>query len=183
MTTHTAKTPSDDLPSNGRSRLPFAQDDAAEPASAISVEERRRLERDLEVLRVQEQNLQAYESRLREWQAQLDQRQQGTRFMPAPVAAQLPTVSSGEVELREAWVKLHRARALLEVEQKHLVDDRLALREHEQALKLREAALVAREERIAEREKQLKPAASAPAAAASTRSPFAMAKSVLGMRA
>ena len=54
-----------------------------------------------------------------------------------------------------AWEKLHRARELLEAEQAHLRDDRIAQREFEAQLKRREEAVAEREARVAEREARL----------------------------
>ncbi|MBP6507413.1 MAG: hypothetical protein KA257_07590 [Opitutaceae bacterium] len=169
-----------------RSKSPFA-DALREPAELNPEEARHRLEQDSEALRLQEQNLHAYEMHLREWQTQLDQAQQGTRFgAPSSLTRfTIPSPQMGESTLQDAWTKLHRARALLEVEQKHVVDDRLAQREQEKALKQREETVVKREERIAALEQRL----AAPAGKGKikdttvTRSPFAVAKSMLGLKA
>lgn len=167
-------------------------DEVAQTEGAMSAETRHRLEQDLEALRVQEKNLLAYEMHLREWQAQLDQtvqQQQGTRFAaPSTLtrfvipAAQAP--QAGEGSLAEGWSKLHRARALLETEQRHLVDDRLALREQETLLKQREAALATRERRLEEQEERQRAALLIThKPVVSSRSPFAVAKSMLGLKA
>ncbi len=156
-------------------------------AATMDADTRRRLEQDLENIRTQEQNLLAYEMHLREWQAQLDQAQQGTRFAAPSSLTRftIPTPQAGEGNLQDAWTKLHRARALLETEQRHLVDDRLVLREQETLLKQREAALAAREQQVAEFEQhqQRQQAVLAVKPAGSSRSPFAMAKSMLGLKA
>lgn len=145
----------------------------------MNAETRRRLEEDLETLRVQEQNLLAYESHLREWQERLDQaaQQHGTRFIATPVAP------AGDGGLADGWAKLHRARALLEIEQRHMVDDRLALRDQEAQLKKREAALTTRERRLEEQEERQRAAHLVTKPAVSSRSPFAVAKSMLGLKA
>lgn len=149
------------------------------------------LQQDMAALREREDNLRAYEARLREFQARLDQAH-GAPVMSRPNFAPLvpfPTEARSEGALHAAWEKLHRARELLEVEQKHLVDDRLVLQENERVLKQREAALSAREAKIAAREQALPaPAKPKPKKAPSTmetltRAPFAMAKSVFGAKA
>lgn len=153
---------------------------------AMSTETRHRLEQDLETLRVQEQNLLAYEMHLREWQAQLDQAaQQGARFAPPSTLTRfvVPVAQPTDANLAEGWNKLHRARALLETEQRHLVDDRLVLKEQETLLKQREAALTARERRLEELEERQRAAVLMTKPTVSSRSPFAVAKSMLGLKA
>jgi hypothetical protein len=155
--------------------------------ATMDADTRRRLEQDLENIRTQEQNLLAYEMHLREWQAQLDQAQQGTRFAAPSSLTRftIPAPQAGEGNLQEAWTKLHRARALLEIEQRHLVDDRLVLREQEALIKQREAALEAREQRIAasEQQQQRQQVALDAKPLVSSRSPFAVAKSMFGLKA
>ncbi len=154
--------------------------------ATMDAKTRHRLEQDLETLRVQEQNLLSYEMYLREWQAQLDQSaQQGTRFTAPSSLTRFPIPISlpGEANLAEGWTKLHRARALLETEQRHLVDDRLALQDQEAVLKKREAALAAREQRLEEHEERQRAALLVTKPVVSSRSPFAVAKSMLGLKA
>jgi hypothetical protein len=54
----------------------------------------------------------------------------------------------GYAALQAAWDKLYRARALLEAEQAHLRDDRIALQGELDALEVRRQAVTAREMRI-----------------------------------
>jgi hypothetical protein len=92
----------------------------------------------------------------------------------------------GKAALQMAWDKLYRARALLEAEQAHMRDDRLALRAEIEALGEREQAVAAREAQIRRHEMELALArADAEEAKVSesaltrlTRAPFDMARSV-----
>lgn len=93
---------------------------------------------DMEALRTQEQNLRAYEVRLRGSQP------------PIPAATQTPF--AGQHEFDAERDKLSRLRALLEAERRSLVDERLLVREEKALLeqkavelKQREAWLVAQE--------------------------------------
>jgi hypothetical protein len=169
---------------------PAGETDKSVPA--LRPEEQRTLAEMIADLQVREQNLRAYEAHLREWQEHLDAaRAAGTPQRPSlhpfapPAAFVLPREDAG---LQAAWEKVHRARELLEAEQKHLVEDRLLLQEREEALKKREALLAAREARIVAREQATAPAAKlkakkpASAMEALTRAPFAMAKSVFGAK-
>ena len=163
-----------------------ATDSVARSEATMDAETRHRLEQDLDTLRVQEQNLLSYEMYLREWQAQLDQTaQQGTRFTAPSTLTRfpIPLAQTGEGHLAEGWTKLHRARALLETEQRHLVDDRLALRDQESVIKQREAALTARERRLEEQEERQRAAMLVTKPVVSSRSPFSVAKSMLGLKA
>jgi hypothetical protein len=54
----------------------------------------------------------------------------------------------GPTALQAAWDKLYRARSLLEAEQAHMRDDRIAIQGELDALELREQAVAARELRI-----------------------------------
>jgi DNA repair exonuclease SbcCD ATPase subunit len=168
--------------------------------AAAMAEERRRLQEDQEALRERESNLRDYESRLRSWQTQLD----AGRFGSVPAAqgmrASLPGLSftpspapAQDEGLQVAWEKLHRAREILEAEQNHLRDDRIAIRDMEAAVKQREEALAAREARLAEREALISAAMPPPAATAEagegesamsrlTRAPFDIARSVFGSK-
>lgn len=176
--------------------------------AATLAEERRRLLEDQDALRERESNLREYEERLRNWQAQLDAGRQGAipaaqglraalpgiSYTPAPVPAAVIGTESG---LQAGWEKLHRAREILEAEQNHLRDDRLALREIETTIKRREDAVTAREEQLRQREALIAAATTgsnseAIAEGASTtegsavsrltRAPFELARSVFGGR-
>jgi hypothetical protein len=95
----------------------------------------------------------------------------------------------GYAALQAAWDKLYRARALLEAEQVHLRDDRIALQGEVDALEVRRQAIVARELRI--QQIQLKEAlekeeqeekGSESTMAKLTRAPFEMARQVFGKK-
>jgi hypothetical protein len=141
----------------------------------------RQLAEDLEMMRQREDNLRAYETRLRVLQARLEG---GERHVPPP--APPPSLSrpplGAAAALDAAWARLHRARELLEVEQKHLVEGRLLLKEETQALARREAAVAEREARLAAAAPRPAPTAPAAdkagAAAGLTRAPFALARAV-----
>ncbi len=178
-----------------RTRTPFTTDPAAAAeVPAIAIAPQGSVASDLEALRVCEENLRAYEARLREWQDELEQAQQRV----SPRATTQPWVRRVEAALparSDAWQKLIRARELLEVEQKNLRDDRITLQGYEQQLKEREARLAERENRVAAREQALaaaRPSTPATPARAKkqataidslTRAPFALAKSVFGAKA
>jgi len=145
---------------------------------------------DLEALRACEENLRAYEQRLREWQDQLEQAQTHQQALPRRSANPWAMRAEATAPARQdAWQKLLRARELLEVEQKHLRDDRISLQGLEEQLKEREARLTAREARIAAREQQLAEVEIADKAKPAgplgslTRGPFALARSVFGAKA
>jgi hypothetical protein len=94
----------------------------------------------------------------------------------------------GQASLQEAWDKLYRARAILEAEQAHLRDDRIALQGGIESLDNREQALSARETWIRQYESQVAleqaeaevAKESASTIARLTRAPFDMARSVFG---
>lgn len=96
----------------------------------------------------------------------------------------------GYAALQAAWDKLYRARALLEAEQAHLRDDRIALQGELDALEVRRQAVIARELRIQqleinaalEREEAEEEAEKSPKSAMSklTRTPFDVARRVFG---
>lgn len=152
---------------------------------------------DIDALRFCEASLIAYEQRLREWQEQLEQAglERGTRRSSNPW---MQNVTATEPTRQDAWGKVVRARELLEIEQKHLRDDRIMIQGMEQQLKERETRLTAREAQLAAREtrvtareseldqcentKATKRAGKRPVAAlkALNRNPFALAKSVFG---
>jgi DNA repair exonuclease SbcCD ATPase subunit len=92
----------------------------------------------------------------------------------------------GTASLQEAWDKLYKARAILEAEQNHLRDDRIAVQGEIDALNAREQTVAAREQRIQQIELQAELArveeeerrASESPFSKLTRAPFRMAKSV-----
>jgi hypothetical protein len=147
-------------------RRPTPPDAPAE----LSAGSRWQLEIDLAGLRERESNLREYEARLRAWQEQLDAAGRGTAA-PTRSGAPLGLSSSpfavpNDFELRGAWEKLHRARALLEAEQKQLRDDRIVMRDTVAQLDRREAELTAREVAVTQREHQVAAAETAMTAAA-----------------
>jgi hypothetical protein len=172
---------------------------SAEKWAATLAEERMRLQEDQEALREREGNLREYETRLRMLQAEIEA---GRAMMPSPVAAtsrsaspmvQRPSTRSPFVDepaLATAWEKLHRAREILEAEQKNLRDDRISIRELEIMVKQRAEEVAEREARLAEREALLAAATPVPepvceeipvsAVSRITRAPFEMARSVFG---
>lgn len=96
----------------------------------------------------------------------------------------------GMASLQEAWDKLYKARSILEAEQTHLRDDRIALQGESEALRAREQTMAARELRIQQLELQAAlERADADAARESestiarlTRAPFEIARSVFGSK-
>ncbi len=176
---------------------------SSEKWAATLAEERKRLQEDMDALRVREENLREYEARLRALQAEIDAGRQHAAPVTSRPGSAVPFVRPGsrapfveqDAALQAGWEKLHRARELLEAEQAHLRDDRIAQREHETLLKQREHAVAERETRLAEREAMLREAApvapSAPSAPARveeegdsavarlTAAPFKMARAVL----
>lgn len=95
----------------------------------------------------------------------------------------------GQSALQVAWDKLYRARAILEAEQAHLRDDRIAIQGEVEALEMRERAVAAREMRVQQLELQAMLALdeeeakeeakeSQSALSKLTRAPFDMARSV-----
>jgi hypothetical protein len=60
----------------------------------------------------------------------------------------------GQTALQAAWDKLYRARSILEAEQAHLRDDRIALQGELESLEMRERSIAAREMRIRQLELQ-----------------------------
>lgn len=168
---------------------------SAEKWAATLVEERRRLHEDHEALRERERNLRDYESRLRLLQAEIESVRSAAAGPAAPAfrAPGFPRSSSGEdPALQGAWEKVHRAREILEAEQRNMRDDRIAIRDLEAQVKQREAAVAERELCLTEREALIVaampvPGSSADEAAMSavsrlTRAPFTLARSVFGLR-
>lgn len=113
---------------------------------------------------------------------------------PIPMGSGAPFESDsanpyGYAALQAAWDKLYRARALLEAEQAHLRDDRIAFQGEVDALEVRRQAIVARELRI--QQIQLKEAlekeeqeekGSESTMSKLTRAPFEMARQVFGKK-
>jgi hypothetical protein len=177
---------------------------SAEKWAATLAEERLRFQEDQEALREREENLREYESRLRMLQVEIEAGRNAAASQAAhvaPTARSTPPVFQrpssrapfGEdPALQAAWEKLHRAREILEAEQKNLRDDRIAIREMELMVKRREQDVSEREVRLAEREALVTAAMPASADAVVeghphvsavsriTRAPFDMARSVFG---
>lgn len=152
---------SPDLPNPGsQPPLKLPHRDGGEPSqqAGLSVPQME-LAADFEALREREMNLREYEERLRAWQAQLDARSSQPASAPGSSnpflqpSAQLPF--STDSLLASSWEKFHRARALLESEQKQMRDERMMMREAELNMKRREAAVAAYEEQLVAREKLL----------------------------
>lgn len=178
---------------------------STEKWAATLAEERRRLQEDMDALRERESNLREYESRLRVLQSEIEAGRVAAAAMgttsPLPLRGTPPPFHRpssvapfhDDPGLQAAWEKLHRAREILEAEQKNLRDDRITMREREIQMKRREEEVAEREARLAEREALMAVAASAlpesaavaeevPVSAVSriTRVPFDMARSVFG---
>lgn len=172
---------------------------SAEKWAATLAEERLRLQEDQEAMREREENLREYESRLRMLQAELETGRAPAQNTNSPMSRSTPPMFQrpptrspfGEdAGLATAWEKLHRAREILEAEQKNLRDDRISIRELEIMVKQRAEEVAEREARLAEREALLAAATpppapvmeEAPISAVSriTRAPFEMARSVFG---
>ncbi|MDP3070139.1 MAG: hypothetical protein Q8N18_07620 [Opitutaceae bacterium] len=152
---------------------------SSEKWAATLAEERRRLQGDQDALRERETNLREYETRLRILQAEIEAGRTVPPFpisKPAvkPVALAAPAGLNGfqrpssrapfgdDPGLQAAWEKLHRAREILEAEQKNLRDDRISLQDLETMLKQRMEELVEREAAVEQREAIIA-AAAAPA--------------------
>jgi hypothetical protein len=164
--------------------------------AATLTEERRRLQEDQEALREREANLRDYESRLRTLQAEIEAGRTAptvtARMAAAPFvrpASRAPFAT--DAALQVAWEKLHRAREILESEQRHMSEERVTLRDQQAEVKQRLEELVVREASVVEREQLLAAAhstASEPIASEHTmsamtrltRAPFDMARSVFG---
>jgi multidrug resistance efflux pump len=175
---------------------------SAEKWAATLTEEKLRLQEDQDALREREENLREYEARLRTLQAEIEaNRSYSVAPMPmvsrsTPSLFHRPSSRSPFGEdpgLQAAWEKLHRAREILEAEQKNLRDDRITIREQEIQVKRREAEVAEREARLAQRESRVSVATSAPVALTEvpqesavsrlSRVPFDMARSVFGRKA
>ena len=127
--------------------------------------DRQSLRQDQEMLRLQEQNLQEYEARLRSLQAGI------AADAVADGAREVAPRAHDDSALQAAWAKLHRARELLDAEEAHLRNDRLAQREPEMAVRAREEA-VARREQLAANAAAPAPVASAVPGAEETQNPL-----------
>ena len=98
----------------------------------------------------------------------------------------IPFDHPGRASLQAAWDKLYRARSMLEAEQAHLRDERIAFQGDLDGLEARERMVVAREERIRqielqaakEKEEELEKKESGSALSKITRAPFEIARSV-----
>ena len=173
---------------------------SAEKWAASLAEERRRLQDDQDALREREQNLRDYEARLRGLQAEIEAGRAAHAGSQLAAAARSITPPpflrpsshapfADDPALQAAWEKLHRAREILEAEQKNLRDERISMHEHDKQLKRREEVMGTREAKLAEREalvaaalgKNIVPVAGGqPDSAVSklTKAPFNMARSV-----
>lgn len=127
----------------------------------------------------------------------LSLKRRGPSSMRAPLESDNTVLFEGDISgpfgqaaLQTAWDKLYRARALLEAEQAHLRDDRIALQGELDALDSRERAIAAHELRIRQIEQQAALAKEEEADAKETespmarltRAPFDMARSVFGKK-
>ena len=127
-----------------------------------------------EAFRERENNLRAYEARLRAMQDEFESgRSRGALKVPSPENSPLANSPGAD----ESWRKLHRAREILEVELKHLQAERLGVKEERDKVKLREAAAAERENRLGNLEKHLEAKVSKPAQGifGFTRAPFGLA--------
>lgn len=96
----------------------------------------------------------------------------------------------GMASLQEAWDKLYKARAILEAEQNHLRDDRIAFQGEIDAVVAREQMVAAREARIQQLEMSIaqdfaeadEARGQKSAISKITRAPFDMARSVFGQK-
>jgi hypothetical protein len=173
---------------------------SAEKWAATLAEERLRFQEDQEALRLREENLREYEARLRLLQAEIEAGRASSNtaapmLLPprgTPSLFQRPSSRdpfTDDPALAAAWEKLHRAREILEAEQKNLRDDRISIQELEIMVKQRAEEVAEREARVAEREALVTAALSAQPAREEpakstvtriTRAPFEMARSVFG---
>src|SRR5690606_25338564 len=133
----------------------------AEKWAATLAEERLRFHEDQEALREREGNLREYETRLRLLQAELEAGRGSTSSHFATSSRATPSVFQRtssrapfdeDPNLSNAWEKLHRAREILEAEQKNLRDDRISIRELEVMVKHRAEEVAEREARVTARE-------------------------------
>jgi hypothetical protein len=170
---------------------------STEKWAATLAEERLRFQEDQEALRVREENLRDYEARLRLLQSEIEAGRSGTTAAQLASPRSTPSIFhrpsrspfTDEPALASAWEKLHRAREILEAEQKNLRDDRISLYDLEAMMKQRAEELMEREARLSAREALIAAAAVvAPQPGEETisrvtritRAPFEMARSVFG---
>jgi hypothetical protein len=128
----------------------------------------------------------------------LKRRGQSSQYNPTESGSAAPFEGEdqalhSQAALQAGWDKLYRARAILEAEQAHLRDDRIAIQGELDALDAREQAVAARELRIEQLELKARIAMAEAAEAAQekesestiaklTRAPFDMARSVFGQK-
>ena len=118
------------------SPVPSPDAPASPPDLARLEKLHRQIRADLETMRTQEENLRAYEQRLRE-------------VRPQSGAGATAAIPGGAEELAVAWEKFQRAQALLEAERRALTDERMPHREMVVALQRRESELKRRESWLA----------------------------------
>ncbi|MDO8544167.1 MAG: hypothetical protein Q7S40_27310 [Opitutaceae bacterium] len=168
---------------------PVSLDSETQKLLAALERDRRRVQDDQDAIRTQEQNLREYEARLRALQEEIDRLRprQSAGGSASGLGGHGMSGSSSDPVLPAGWEKLHRARELLEAEQAHLRDDRMAVHDREAAVKSREEVVTLREKQLAEREAVLAAGAKPSAARADqmsslaklTRTPFHLARLVL----
>jgi chromosome segregation ATPase len=176
----------------------------AEKWAATLAEERLRLQEDQDSLRERESNLREYESRLRMLQAEIEAGRTIASATNTPIVTQRSTPPmfqrpssrapfTDDPALQVAWEKLHRAREILEAEQRNLRDDRVSIREQEVMVKQRLEEIAEREVKLSEREAVLAAATPPPVESVVsdepapvstvtrlTRAPMDLARSVFG---
>lgn len=163
---------------------------------------------DMEAMRAQENNLKAFEARIRDSMPPMPFSGSRPAFesngsRPSFEVSSRPTYDSGSrpsFEVRSnsnppnldvEWEKFQRSRSLLEAERRGLTDERLLLREErdifkqrEEALKLREEAIKQREAQVAIREQKANSndEPPTPPSKPTSSSPFVAAKNLFSMR-
>ncbi len=144
---------------------------------------RRQILSDMDSLREQENNLRAYETRLRDSQSPMGLPPVNSGATATPFTGRVGSgASAGSLE--GEWDKLQRSRTLFEAERRAFTDERNELREKQTNLLQREEALRQREAWVEIREKELAAKAMpapAPAKPAS-HSPFEMARNLFSMK-
>ena len=134
--------------------LQYARD--AREAKRQLTKERLAWQEDVQQLKAQEENLKAYEARLRSLVE--DGRESNSGF-PVPPAATDPGMSASAVgprngQLPEDWKRLHRTTEILDAEMANLRDQRLAVQDREKSLRIREEKVRDREIRLSLAEKR-----------------------------
>ncbi len=147
---------------------------------------------DMESMRAQENNLKAFEARIRDSMPPMPMTNSRASFENSgsrPSFEVRSNTSNSNPGLEVEWEKFQRSRALLEAERRGLTDERLLLREErdimkqrEETLKQREETLKVREAQIAAREKNFKPDDEPPPPKPTSSSPFVAAKNLFGLR-